>query len=82
MERTQIYLTAKEKNALKAMADRLGTSQSEVIRTAVDRLLAPEHRVDRLALLRSGRGLWKQRKDLPDFDLVRRELDRLGRSAK
>ena len=34
-------------------------------------------------VLRSGRGLWRDRQDLPDFDVVRRELDRTdGRSGE
>jgi len=61
VERTQIYLTEKEKNALKAMASRLGKTQSELIRTAVDRLIDREGMGNRLELLRSARGLWKNR---------------------
>jgi len=82
MVRTQIYLTAKEKKALRAVAERMGTTQSEVIRAAVDRFLAPENRAARLELLRSARGIWKQRKDLPDFGSVRREMDRRAGSAE
>ena len=82
MERTQIYLTAKEKKALKAVAERMGTTQSGVIRAAVDRFLAPENRAARMEFLRSARGIWKQRKDLPDFGSIRRELDRRADSAE
>jgi hypothetical protein len=78
VERTQIYLTEKEKNALKAMARRLGKTQSELIRTAVDRLIDREGMGNRLELLRSARGMWKNRADLPDLHLLRGELDRTG----
>ncbi len=78
MERTQIYLTGKEKKAVRAIARRLGKTQSEVIRTAVDRFIDRDGAGNRLDLLRSGRGLWKGRGDLPDFESVRRELDRAG----
>jgi hypothetical protein len=76
MERTQIYLTDKEKRAVRSIARSLGKTQSEVIRTAVDRFIDHESSVDRLELLRSGRGLWRDRQDLPDFGCLRRELDR------
>lgn len=78
MERTQIYLTDEEKKAVRAIARRLGTTQSEVIRTAVDRFIDHESTGSRLELLQSGRGLWKHRQDLPDFGALRRELDRTG----
>jgi hypothetical protein len=77
MQRTQIYLTDKEKKAVRSIAQRMGKTQSEVIRTAVDRFVERESSADRLDLLRSGRGLWREREDLPDFGVVRRELDRM-----
>ena len=76
MERTQIYLTDKEKQAVRSIAGRLGTTQSAVIRAAVDRFIERDSTGTKLDLLRSGRGLWRDRQDLPDFDVVRRELDR------
>jgi hypothetical protein len=78
MERTQIYLTDKEKKAVRSIARRLGKTQSEVIRTAVDRFIDRESTGSKLDLLRSGRGLWRDRQDLPDFEVLRRELDRTG----
>ena len=76
MERTQIYLTDKERQALRSIAGRLGTTQSAVIRTAVDRFIDRAGTDNKLDLLRSGPGLWSDRQDLPDFDVVRREMDR------
>lgn len=76
VERTQIYLTDKEKKALRSIARRLGKTQSEVIRAAVDRFIERESMGGTIDLLRSGRGLWKDRRDLPDFEMLRRELDR------
>ena len=78
MKRTQIYLTDTEMKAVRSIAHRLGKTQSEVIRTAVDRFVERETTLDRIDLLRSGRGLWKDRLDLPDFEMLRRELDRTG----
>ena len=77
MERTQIYLTEKERKTLKTMAVRLGRSQSALIREAVDRYIERNQEGSRLDLLRQARGLWATRDDLPDFEELRRELDRL-----
>lgn len=81
MERTQIYLTERERDALRALAARLGRSQSALIRDAVDRYIDRYQEGNRLDLLRRGRGLWANRLDLPDFEVVRRELDRLKTEA-
>ena len=78
VERTQIYLTAKERQALRLIAQRLGKPQSEVIRTAVDRFIERESADEKIGLLRKGAGLWKHRDDLPDFPALRHELDRIG----
>jgi hypothetical protein len=81
MERTQIYLTARERKALRALATRLGKSQSALIRDAVDRYIDRYQEGNRLDLLRLGRGIWADRPDLPDFEEVRRELDRFDSPA-
>ncbi|MEK6588256.1 MAG: ribbon-helix-helix protein, CopG family [Chloroflexota bacterium] len=78
MERTQIYLTEKERKALRALARRLGRSQSALIRDAVDWYVERYQEGNRLDLLRTARGVWANRRDLPDFKQVRRELDRTG----
>ena len=77
MRRTQIYLTDEERKSLHVIARRLGRSQSELIRKAVDRYIERYQGGNRLELLRRGRGIWKSREDLPDFRSLRRELDRL-----
>lgn len=78
MVRMQIYLTKIEQQGLQALAQRSGRSQSELIREAVDKFLVESQEVDRLALLKQGRRLWQDREDLPDFNMLRRELDRYG----
>ena len=81
MRRTQIYLTDRERKAVKAIARRLGTTQSEVIRTAVDRFIDRESLAGRLDLIRSARGMWRDRQDLLDADALRSEWDRLDAGA-
>ena len=78
MHRTQIYLTDEERKALRVIARRLRKTQSQVIRAAVDRFIDRHIGVKRLESLRQARGIWKDRRDLPDFTKIRRELDRLN----
>lgn len=78
MVRTQIYLTEREKAALEAMARRTGKTQSELIRDAIDAMIASPELEDRRALLAAGRGMWAGRADLPDFAAIREELDRVS----
>ena len=82
LERTQIYLTTHERKALRALGRRLGRSQSALIRDAVDRYIDRYQEGNRLDLLRRGRAIWAKRRDLPDFEQVRRELDRIGIARK
>lgn len=76
MVRTQIYLTEAEQRGLRALSRRSGLTQSELVRQAIDNLLAEQQEVDRATLLQQARGLWSTRDDLPDFAALRRELDR------
>jgi len=75
MIRTQIYLSEVEHRGLHSLAKKTGKTLSELIRTAVDRMLQPEATEDRLALLRQARGIWEHRTDLPNFAAIRREGD-------
>ncbi|RJR23329.1 MAG: CopG family transcriptional regulator [Desulfobacteraceae bacterium] len=76
MVRTQIYLTAHQRDELAAIAKTVGKKQSELIREAVDRLIHEEGRNRRDAVLREAAGMWKDREDLPDFRVLRVEWDR------
>jgi len=77
MIRTQIYLTEREQQALRVLSRHTGRSQSELIREAVDRLIAAQTETpNRRSLLKQARGMWQDREDLPDFQTLRRELDR------
>lgn len=76
MVRTQIYLTEKEREALRRLARQTGRKQSELIRRAIDDFLDRHQPRDRRAMLEQARGMWKDRDDLPDFEALRREFDR------
>ena len=76
MVRTQIYLTERQRDELAAIAKTVGRKQSELIREAVDRLIDQSGRSRREAVLREAAGIWKDRKDLPDFKATPAEWDR------
>jgi predicted transcriptional regulator len=81
MVRTQIYLTAEEREALRDIARQTGKKPSVLIRQAIDALIAEFQLEDRQARLRQARGLWVGRQDLPEWRSLRREFDRLAASG-
>ena len=76
MVRTQIYLTKRQREELNAIAKTAGKKQSELIREAVDRLIDESRWGRRETVLREAAGIWKDRKDLPDFRGMRANWDR------
>lgn len=78
MLRTQIYLTAEERAALRNIARQTGQKQSALIRRAVDDFIDRFQPRERLTSLAQARGMWQERDDLPDFRALRREFDRVA----
>lgn len=76
MVRTQIYLTDKERAALRKLSVETKKNQSELIREAVDGLIARLTHRQRDQVLDRVAGLWKHRTDLPDFTELRKSMDR------
>jgi hypothetical protein len=76
MIRTQIYLTEKERAGLTALSNFSRKKQSELIREAIDRLLKESDPINRQKVIEAAAGMWRGRKDLPDFDRLRSEWDR------
>ena len=77
MQRTQVYLDDEVRSALIGIAHQTGKSQSQLLREAIAKYVkefAPEDQRD--SALKKARGLWKNRKDLPDFKRIRQEFDR------
>ena len=75
MIRTQVYITEQEHRALQDMAIEMGKSQSELIRVAIDNLVAAKA-VNHRDRLKQAIGIWADKKNMPDFDAIRKEFDR------
>jgi hypothetical protein len=76
MIRTQIYLTEHQREALATISKSVGKKQSELIRDAIDLLIDQSGSSRRELVLREAAGIWKDRKDLPDFKSIRADWDR------
>jgi hypothetical protein len=76
MVRTQIYLTKRQRDELAVIAKSAGKKQSELIREAVDRFIDEKGHGRRESILREAAGIWRERKDLPDFGATRAEWNR------
>jgi hypothetical protein len=76
MVRTQVYLTENEQSNLRGLANQTGKPQSELIREAIDLFFVAQKPATRISNLKKAKGLWKNRKDLPNFRQLRTEFDR------
>jgi predicted transcriptional regulator len=72
----QITLTDTAAQALSELARQSGKTRDDLLREAVEQFLTRHRTPDRLGLLRQGRGLWKDRADLPSLQDLRAEMDR------
>jgi Arc/MetJ-type ribon-helix-helix transcriptional regulator len=67
MVRTQVYLTEEQDRGLKRLAESSGRKQSELIREAVERLLAEHRPKDWREALEGVRGMWADRDDFGEL---------------
>ncbi len=63
MQRTQIYLTETEQVGLTRLAEQTGKKKSEIIREAVDSMLAKSTKQSRNQQMQKARGIWGDRND-------------------
>lgn len=75
MVRKQIYITDEQEKALVAHSEQMNRSQSDLIREAIDEILAKHEQERRARTLRATAGLWEDRTDLPDWRTLREEGD-------
>lgn len=78
---TRVYLPEETKEALRTLAEERDTSQSALIREALDAFLEKDDGVrneeQRLENLRAARGIWRDREDVhEEFREIRESLDR------
>lgn len=78
MFRTQVYLTQAEREGLISLSENLGLAQSVLIREAIDQFIESKklQKKSKSRVLQETSGLWEKRKDLPNFEALRKELDR------
>ena len=75
MIRTQIYLTAPQRDRLAAISRAGGRPQSELVREAIDRYLEQQANATRGTVLSAAAGIWKDRDDLPSLRTLRQGWD-------
>lgn len=71
MIRTQIYITEEEKKGLESIAALHKVSQSNLIRQAIDDLLAKNSGGDRTSVLDEIAGIWSDRDDISSMKDLR-----------
>jgi hypothetical protein len=78
MVEAELNLTEQERSVLQEISRRTGKTEGELIREAVGQLINGFQVENRLALMQKARGIWKDRGDLPAFEDLRREWDRIS----
>ena len=76
MVRTQIYLTEEENSSIARLSQILGSGKSQIIRQAIDEFILKRETSKRLNALREARGMWADRKDIPQLRAQRQSFDR------
>ena len=74
MVKTQIYITEDEQRRLDEISSRSGLEKCDLIRNAIDDLIARSAETPRLNTLRKCRGMWQGRAE-SDFRKIRSEVE-------
>ena len=73
MQRTQIYLTTDEQAEIRQISIRTGTSQSALIRTAIDQYIAQNSQTINPNQRMAAFGVWQHYDDFPELQVLRAE---------
>ena len=73
---TQVTLTDQQTQALRAIAQRTGKTEKDVIVEAVEQFITRHTPHERQAALQQARGMWQNRTDLPELRTLREESNR------
>ena len=73
MQRTQIYLTDEEQAAIRQISIRSGTSQSALIRKAIDQYIAQNTPNTNASKRMNAFGIWQDHENLPSLADLRAE---------
>ena len=76
MTTAQVTLSDEESDALQTLSRIKGVDPEVLLHEAVDSYLGHNKPGHRLTVLRSARGIWSERHDLPNLAELRREWDR------
>lgn len=76
MTTLQITLSDAQQAILRAVAERTGKAEEELVQEAIEQMGSRHAIEERREVLRRVWGLWKDRDDLPDFEQMRKEMDR------
>ncbi len=76
MTTAQVTLTDEESQALQSLSRIRGVAPEVLLHEAVESYLGHQEAGPRLAALRSARGIWSKRQDIPTLTDLRREWDR------
>ena len=76
MVEIEVKLSDRNHQALDQIARLTGKSEDELVGEAVEQLISKFQHGDRISALRRARGIWKDRKDIPTLDDLRRESNR------
>ena len=74
MQRTQIYLSEKERNTLSSLSISNSKSISELIREAVDHFYFDRKKIDFAQTICYVKGIWKDRNDIKSAENYVRKL--------